>query len=88
MKADQVISGTAINLFATALSSFLIYILFGGKGGQTDLVTCLPYNLPEFITKIPVIGEILSGLNWFVILAIILVFVSHLYFIKLLLDLE
>ncbi len=77
LKADQVISGTAINLFATALSSFLIYILFGGKGGQTDLVTLLPYNLPEFIAKIPVIGEILSGLNWFVILAIVLVFVSH-----------
>ncbi|MFR1710287.1 MAG: ABC transporter permease [Clostridium sp.] len=77
LKADQVISGTAINLFATALSSFLIYILFGGKGGQTDLVTLLPYNLPEFITNIPVLGKILSGLNWFVVLAIILVFVSH-----------
>lgn len=77
LKADQVISGTAINLFATALSSFLIYILFGGKGGQTDLVTLLPYNLPKFITNIPILGKILAGLNWFVVLAIILVFVSH-----------
>jgi len=77
LKSDQVISGTAINLFATALASFLIYILFNGKGGQTDLVTLLPYNLPKFIVNIPIIGDILSGLNWFVIMAIVLVFVAH-----------
>lgn len=76
LKADQVISGTAINLFASALASFLIFILFG-KGGQTDVVSTLPYKLPEFIKSIPVLGDILSGLNWFVILAIILVFVAH-----------
>lgn len=76
LKADQVISGTAINLFASALASFLIYILFG-KGGQTDVVNTLPYKLPEFIKKIPVLGDILGGLNWFVIMAIILVFVCH-----------
>lgn len=76
LKADQVISGTAINLFASALASFLIFILFG-KGGQTDVVSTLPYKLPEFIKKIPILGDILSGLNWFVIMAIILVFVAH-----------
>jgi ABC-type uncharacterized transport system permease subunit len=77
LKADQVISGTAINLFATALASFLIFILFQGKGGQTDIVQELPYNLPQGILNIPYVGEFLSGLNWFVILAIVLVFVSH-----------
>ena len=76
LKADQVISGTAINLFASALASFLIFILFG-KGGQTDVVSTLPYKLPEFVKNIPILGEILGGLNWFVILAIILVFVAH-----------
>lgn len=77
LKSDQVISGTAINLFATALASFLIFILFNGKGGQTDIVKELPYNLPEGILNIPFIGEFLGGLNWFVVLAIVLVFVSH-----------
>jgi len=77
LKSDQVISGTAINLFATALASFLIFILFQGKGGQTDIVKELPYNLPQGILNIPYIGEFLGGLNWFVILAIVLVFVSH-----------
>ncbi|MGL4730850.1 MAG: ABC transporter permease [Clostridium sp.] len=76
LKADQVISGTAINLFATALSSFLIMKLFG-KGGQTDIVKGLPFNVPESIATIPVIGPLLNGINWFVILAIVLVFVSY-----------
>ncbi|MFL0247742.1 ABC transporter permease [Candidatus Clostridium stratigraminis] len=74
LRADQVISGTAINLFSTAFASFMIYKVFK-KGGQTDLVNSLPYDLPKFIKGIPVIGDLLSQLNWFVILAIVLVFI-------------
>ncbi|MBZ9689024.1 ABC transporter permease [Clostridium estertheticum] len=77
LRADQVISGTAINLFSTALASFLIFKLFNGKGGQTDIVTGLSYNIPNWIRNIPLIGDFIDQLNWFVILAIILVFVSH-----------
>lgn len=76
LKSDQVISGTAINLFATALASFLIYTLFN-TGGQTDLVKTLPFNIPESIKSIPYLGDFLGGLNWFVIIAIVLVFVCH-----------
>jgi len=76
VKADQIISGTAINLFATAFASFMIIKTFN-TGGQTDLVQSLPYKLPKFITNIPIIGDLLKQLNWFVIIALILVFVSH-----------
>jgi general nucleoside transport system permease protein len=74
LRADQIISGTAINLFSTAFASFMIYKVFK-KGGQTDLVKSLPYDIPKFIKGIPVIGDLLSQLNWFVIFALILVFV-------------
>jgi len=77
LRADQVISGTAINLFATALASFLIFKLFDGKGGQTDIVKGLSYNIPDGIKNIPFIGRFIGELNWFVVLAVILVFVSH-----------
>lgn len=81
MKADQVVSGTAINLFCTALASFLITRLFSVNGvklgGQTNIVNTLSYNPPAFLTKIPYIGKLVEGINWFVILAIILVAVSH-----------
>jgi len=75
MRADQVISGTAINLFSTAFASFMIVKVFK-KGGQTDTVTALPYKIPKFIKDIPIIGDLIKDLNWFVIVAIILVFVS------------
>lgn len=81
LKADQIISGTAINLFATAFASFLIFKIFK-KGGQTDIVTGLSYNVPAFIKGIPVIGPLIGGLNWFVILALIFVYISNFVLFK------
>lgn len=74
LKADQVISGTAINLFSTAICSFLIIKIFK-KGGQTDIVNMVQF--PSFIKNIPLIGGFLNQLNWFVILALILVAVAY-----------
>jgi len=62
MRADQVISGTAINLFGTAFASFMIMKIFH-KGGQTDTVKALPFNLPKFISDIPIIGDLIKDLN-------------------------
>jgi general nucleoside transport system permease protein len=81
LKADQIISGTAINLFSSALASFLIFKVFN-TGGQTDIVKSLPFNVPAFIANIPFLGQIISGINWFVILAIVLVFVSNFVLFK------
>ncbi|AGK95597.1 ABC transporter permease [Clostridium pasteurianum] len=76
LKADQIISGTAINLFSTAFASFLIFKIFK-KGGQTDIVNSVSYNIPNFIKHIPVIGALLNGLNWFVIFAFIFVILAY-----------
>jgi simple sugar transport system permease protein len=81
LKADQIISGTAINLFSTAFASFLIFKIFK-KGGQTDIVTGLSYNIPAFIKGIPIIGPLIGGLNWFVILALIFVYISNFVLFK------
>lgn len=76
LKADQIISGTAINLFSTAFASFLIFKIFK-KGGQTDIVNSVPYNIPDFLKHIPIIGNLLSGLNWFVIFAFVFVILAY-----------
>lgn len=81
LKADQIISGTAINLFASALASFLIFKIFK-KGGQTDIVQALPYNVPNLIKNIPILGQLISGINWFVIIAIIFVILSNYFIFK------
>lgn len=75
LKADQVVSGTAINIFAGALTSFLIIKIFG-RPGQTDAVNTLPYP-DKFMSKIPVLGSILKDLNWFVFIALGLVIFSY-----------
>lgn len=81
LKSDQVISGTAINLFSAALTSFLIIKLFG-KGGQTDAVTKFPYSYPHFLSTNKYLDAFFSGINWFVVLALILVFVINFIMFK------
>lgn len=76
LRADQIISGTAINLFSTAICSFLIFKIFK-KGGQTDIVNTLPYNVWGPIKNIPIIGNFIAELNWFVIIALVMVVLTH-----------
>lgn len=80
LRANQVISGIGINLFATSLTSYLIQKLFGTQG-QTSIVKVVPYP-KEFLMDIPIIGPFLGELNWFVIGAILLVIVSWFIFYK------
>jgi simple sugar transport system permease protein len=75
LRADQVISGTGINVFAAALISFFVFTFFGTPS-QSANVNSLPYPI-AFFEKVPLIGGVLKELNWFVWLAIVLVFVSH-----------
>lgn len=80
LQADQVVSGVGINVFTAAFVGYLIQKFFDNPS-QTTAVNSLSYPA-WFFKKIPVIGEILSQLNWFVWLAIILVFVIHYFLYK------
>lgn len=57
LRADHIVSGTAINLLAPALSVFLVRVLFGkaqtGPLGRSFGITSIP-----ILKDIPVIGEI------------------------------
>ncbi len=56
-RADQVVSGVAINLLAIALSLYLVKKIFGK--GQTDFITerFSRYDVP-FLSDIPLIGDL------------------------------
>lgn len=75
LKADQIVSGVGINVFAGALTSYLI-VKFFKTNSQTSVVESLPYPV-ETMAKVPIIGGVLKELNWFVFMAIALVFISH-----------
>lgn len=80
LKANQVISGIGINLFSSALTSYLIQKFFNTQG-QTPIVKVLPYP-KEFFLKIPIIGRLLSELNWFVLAALIISLITWIILYK------
>lgn len=57
MKANQIISGTALNLLAPAFALFVIKLMYGGE----DILFRDDYFVRDmgFLTKIPVLGPIL-----------------------------
>lgn len=76
LRADQVVSGVAINFLALGLGVFLTKEWYGK--GQTDMVSAPFYtqNIP-FLSDIPVIGPLLfKGIYLTSYLAIILAFVA------------
>jgi len=73
LKADQIISGTAINTLATALPSLMLWMMFQ-RQGQSDGVAQIRYSpeLREFLRSIPPIGPFILELDYMVFLAIFL----------------
>ena len=72
-RADQIVSGIAINIFAAGLTVFLVNRIFGlsdvGHVGQADL---LPnWNVP-LLSTIPFIGQVVFQQNVVVYIALIL----------------
>ncbi len=74
LKADQIISGAAINTLATAIPSLLLFILFGLQS-QSEGVARISYSpqVRAALGKIPYIGAFLLELNYMVFFALILV---------------
>jgi ABC-type uncharacterized transport system permease subunit len=72
LKANQIVSGAAINIIGLGLSSFLIRILFGLKDQQRIVPHFNPVKIP-ILGDIPFLGPILFQQHLLVYLAIILV---------------
>lgn len=83
LKANAVLCGTAINLFAGGFTVFAMEQLTGEKGTTSSLLskTFPTVNIP-IIEKIPVIGELLSGHNSLSYVAILFVYLVYLFLNK------
>ena len=81
LKSNIIISGIALNLMASGMTVFGLYLLTGDKGASTSLNSLvLPnVNIP-IIENIPVLGNILSGHNVLTYVALILVVVVWVMF--------
>ena len=69
LRADQIVSGTAINFLAIGITGFLFVKQYGNRGTPDDLPAIPNVHLP--IEWIPFVGDALSDLNLLIWLGLI-----------------
>jgi simple sugar transport system permease protein len=80
LRADQIVSGTAINFLALGITGYLFVKIYGEQGTPDDLPQIPDVNLP--IGWIPFIGDALEQLNLMIWLALILVALLSLFLFR------
>jgi simple sugar transport system permease protein len=73
-RADQIVSGTALNLLAIGITGYLYVEIYGDLGTPDDLPAVPDVHLP--IKSVPLIGDVFGQLNLLVWLALALVLVT------------
>lgn len=62
--ANLIIAGITINILASGLTIFLLFIISGDKGSSASLTSyALPNIPPSFFIHLPAIGPLLAGAN-------------------------
>ncbi|HBN94986.1 MAG TPA: ABC transporter permease [Firmicutes bacterium] len=80
-RANQVVIGTAINIFAGGLTVFLLRYFFGAAGTSPSVATIGDVTIPV-INRIPWIGRVIGRQNPLVYLALLAVVLAHLVIYK------
>jgi len=81
LRADQIISGFAINFLALGLTGYLFIDIYGQEGTPTDIPS-IPNVRLAFLDGVPFIGDIFGNLNLMIWIALILVPLSWLVLFK------
>ena len=80
-RADQIVSGMALNILALGLTSYLNYELYGTTGTPADVPTVPPLVLPG-ISGIPFIGDVIGKQNWLVWVMFLFVILLQLFLFR------
>ncbi len=85
LRADQIVSGTAINFLALGLTSYLFISIYDVQGTPTD-ISSIPNLHLGFLDSIPLVGnflyDTLDGLNLLVWVGLLMVFVTYVVVFK------
>jgi ABC-type uncharacterized transport system permease subunit len=73
LRADQIVSGTALNLLALGITGYLYVDIWGTQGTPDDLPGVPDVHLP--IKSVPLLGDVFGQLNLLVWLALALVLI-------------
>jgi len=83
LKGDMIVLGIATNLMTSGLTVFLLRTIFGVKGAFQDpsLLGLSNIDIP-LLKDMPFLGPLLSGHNWVVYSALLLVVVTQLFLFR------
>jgi simple sugar transport system permease protein len=76
-RADQIVSGTALNLLAVGITGYLFVAIYGDQGTPDDLPQVPDVKLP--IKSVPLLGDVFGQLNLLVWVALALVLVTWVF---------
>jgi general nucleoside transport system permease protein len=71
-RADQIVSGTALNFLALGITGYAFIGIYGNQGTPDDLPAVPDVSLPG-IKSIPLVGDVIGQMNLMVWLALLLV---------------
>jgi ABC-type uncharacterized transport system permease subunit len=73
-RADQIVSGTALNLLAVGITGYMYVAVYGDQGTPDDLPAVPDVHLP--ISDVPLLGDVFGQLNLLVWVSLALVVVT------------
>jgi len=80
-RADQIVSGMALNILALGLTSYLNYDQYGTTGTPADLPSVPPLVIPG-ISGLPFLGDVIGKQNTLVWVMVVLVVVLQLFLFR------
>jgi len=80
-RADQIVSGMALNILASGLTSYLNYELYGTTGTPADLPGIPSLTLP-LVSGLPFLGDVIGRQNSVVWVMVVLVILLQLFLFR------
>ena len=81
LRADQVVSGTAINILALGITGYVFIYNYGDEGTPGNVPRVPNLTLP-LIEDIPFVGDAIGQMNWLTLAALLFVPVLTLYLFR------
>ena len=81
LRADQVVSGTAINILALGITGYVFIYHYGNEGTPGSVPRVPNLTLP-LIEDIPFVGDAIGQMNWLTLTALLFVPVLTLYLFR------
>jgi ABC-type uncharacterized transport system permease subunit len=82
LRADQIVSGTAINFLALGLTGYLFIDVYGDQGTPGEGIPRIPDVSIPGLRDIPFVGDVIGDMNLMIWLALLLVVVSYVFMFK------